>query len=59
MNPYKELLRKNPNNDGALVLEKFSKVKYLYNNVYSIAIEEYKKDKKNKRDKNRYNPVGR
>ena len=22
-------------------------------------IEEYKKDKKNKRDKNRYNPVGR
>ncbi len=58
-NLYKELLRKNPNNDGALVLEKFSKVKYLYNNVYSIAIEEYKKDKKNKRDKNRYNPVGR
>lgn len=58
-NLYKELLRKNPNNAGALVLEKFSKVKYLYNNVYSIAIEEYKKDKKNKRDKNRYNPVGR
>lgn len=55
-NLYKELLRKNPNNDGALMLEKFSKVKYIYNNIYSISIEEFKKNRKNKRDKNRYNP---
>lgn len=55
-NLYKELLRKNPDNAGALMLEKFSKVKYLYNNIYSICIDEYKKDKHNKRDKYRYNP---
>lgn len=55
-NLYKELLRKNPSNDGALMLEKFSKVKYIYNNIYSICIDEYKKDKHNKRDKYRYNP---
>lgn len=58
-NLYKELLRKNPSNDSALMLEKFSKVKYIYNNIYSICIEEYKKDKHNKRDKYRYNPNGR
>ena len=55
-NLYKELLRKNPDNAGALMLEKFSKIKYLYNNIYSISIEEFKKDKHNKREKNRYNP---
>lgn len=55
-NLYKELLRKNPDNTGALMLEKFSKVKYIYNNIYSTCIEEYKKDKHNKRAKDRYNP---
>ena len=38
------------------MLEKFSKVKYIYNNIYSICIDEYKKDKHNKMDKYRYNP---
>lgn len=58
-NLYQELLRKNPSNDSALMLERFSKVKYLYKNIYSICIDEYKKDKHNKRDKYRYNPNGR
>lgn len=54
-NLYQEILRKNPNNELALRLQEFSKVKYIYKNLYSCVYEEYKKNKKHK-DKNIYLP---
>lgn len=54
-NLYQEILRKNPDNELAQKLQEFSKVKYIYKNLYSTVYEEYKKNKKN-RDKNVYLP---
>lgn len=51
-NLHQEILRKNPDNELALKLQTFSKVKYLYRNLYSCVYDEYKKKKH--KDKNIY-----
>ncbi|MCH5166571.1 MAG: DUF2207 domain-containing protein [Erysipelotrichales bacterium] len=54
-NLYQEILRKSPDNINAKLLENFSKVKPIYNNIYSTVFEEFT-HKKHKRNLKIYNP---
>ncbi len=47
-NLCEEILRKNPDNEKAMILSQFQKVKNIYKNIYSIAKDESKNKKRKK-----------